>query len=50
MSKQIGEKVSDIDKVGKIPFPKSVPFVVVNVFFERFSTGGILGEFCSSKL
>lgn len=37
------EKVSD--KVGKIPFPKSVPYVVVIVFFERFSTGGILGEF-----
>jgi hypothetical protein len=25
-------------------FPKAVPFVLVNVFFERFCSGGILGE------
>jgi hypothetical protein len=25
-------------------FPKAVPFILVNVFLERFCSGGILGE------
>lgn len=44
MTKLGEEKVENNDKAEKIPSPKSVPYVLCNVFAERFSTGGITGE------
>jgi solute carrier family 15 oligopeptide transporter 1 len=32
-----------------LKYPKSVPFILVNVFFERFCSGGILGELSEGK-
>lgn len=29
-------------------FPKSVPFILTNIFLERMSTGGIFGKRCLS--
>lgn len=46
MSKVTVEKVelgSD-RKTLRGKFPKSVPFILCNVFFERFCSGGIFGE------
>jgi hypothetical protein len=44
MSKMTVEKKIDDGKAEKVKLPKSVPYIIVNVFFERFSTGGITGE------
>jgi hypothetical protein len=42
------EKSSNEDEIdgnrGKIP--KSVPYVIANIFFERFCTAGVLGKKC----
>jgi hypothetical protein len=44
MSKMTPEKAIEDGKAEKVALPKSVPYIIVNVFFERFSTGGITGE------
>lgn len=52
MSQATVEKVES-GKVGRISnkkFPKSVYFILSNVFFDRFSSGGILGEKIGDKL
>jgi hypothetical protein len=39
------EKAVDSDK----KFPKAVPFILVNAFFERFCSGGVFGKFNCDK-
>lgn len=40
--KSIDNQSNTIENKGKIP--KSVPYVVANIFFERYCTAGVLGE------
>jgi dipeptide/tripeptide permease len=40
--KQSGKQSEECEKQRK--FPTAVPFILVNVFFERFCSGGILGK------
>lgn len=49
MTEETTEKVNDDDESKKSPMPKAVPFILINVFLERFSTGGILGDKISTK-
>jgi hypothetical protein len=46
MSQDTVEKVESgkDDKEGKKGYPKAVPFILSNVFFDRLASGGILGE------
>lgn len=44
MTKQIEEKVKGSDAVAELKAPRAVPFILSNIFLERFSTGGITGE------
>lgn len=40
------EKSSDDNQIetNERKIPKSVPFIVSNIFFERYCTAGVLGE------
>lgn len=39
-----------VEKVAKGTYPKSMGFILSNVFFERFCSGGIIGESLSRDL
>jgi hypothetical protein len=38
-----GEKSANFAESDR-KFPKAVPFILVNAFFERFCSGGVFGE------
>lgn len=44
------EKNSKEENQDTSKFPKSVPFIVANVFFERYCTAGVLGNKNHSRI